>query len=139
AFDAAYKLAPASLARLHCGDMFLREKHWDEARALYEAATKETNILVTNERLRYGILLSFLGAKNDEAARAALDKMTFPTESPAYYYAQAAWSFAHDANGDGEKWMRRAEAVFPVKSTAWFVRPLFDLGWVKTKPPLIAD
>ena len=139
AFEAAYKLAPTSFARLYLGDMFVGLKKWEEARATYEAAMKETDVLTSNERLRYGVLIAALGAKNEEFSRTAFERVPFPTESAAYYYAQAAWAFAHGAKKDGDKWIRRAEEIFPTKSTAWFARPLFDLGWIKTKPPLVAD
>jgi tetratricopeptide (TPR) repeat protein len=139
AFDAAYKLEPASLARLYLADMFVAQKKWDEARALYESAMKETNVLIAHERLRYGLLIALLGAKDDDGSRAAVERLPFPTESAAYYYAQAAWAFAHGTKSDGDKWIRRAEEIFPTKSTAWFARPLFDLGWIKTRPPLVAD
>ena len=139
AFDSAYKLEPGSLARLCEADMFVGQKKWDEARALYESAMKETNILISNERLRYGVLIASLGAKDEDGSRTAFEKLPFPTESAAYYYAQAAWAFAHGAKSDGDKWIRRAEEIFPAKSTACFARPLFDLGWIKTKPPLVAD
>jgi hypothetical protein len=119
AFDAAYKLEPASFARLYLADMFVAQKKWQEARAIYESAMKETNILVSNERLRYGVLISSLGAKDDEGARVAFEKLPFPTETAAYYYAQAAWAFAHGAKGDGDKWLRRGDEIFPAKSTAW--------------------
>jgi tetratricopeptide (TPR) repeat protein len=139
AFDAAYKLEPGSFARLYLADMLVGQKKWQEARAIYESAMKETNILVSNERLRYGLLIASLGAKDDEGSRTAFEKLPFPTESAAYYYSQAAWAFAHGAKGDGDKWIRRADEIFPAKSTAWFARPLFDFGWIKTKPPLVAD
>ena len=139
ALDAAYKMDPGSSARLFLGDMFVRQKKWDEARALYESALKETRVLISNERLRYGLLIAALGAQDEQRARTAFESLPFPTESAAYYYAQAAWAFAHGAKNDAEKWLRRAEEIFPAKSTAWFARPLFDFGWIKTKPPLIAD
>ena len=100
---------------------------------------KETKSFFSNERLRYGVLIASLGAKDDEGSRIAFEKLPFPTESAAYYYAQAAWAYAHGAKSDGDKWIRRAEEIFPAKSTAWFARPLFDSGWIKTKPPLVAD
>ena len=139
AFDSAYKLDPASSARLHLAEMFVREKKWDDARALYEKAIKETNVLISNERLRYGLLIAALGAQDEERARVAFDSLPFPTESAAYYYAQAAWAFAHGGKSDADKWLRRAEEIFPAKSTAMFARALFDLGWIKTKPPMVAD
>lgn len=139
AFNAAYKSEPSSSARLHLADMYLRQKRWEEARGIYVAAQKETKLLIPNERLRYGVLIASLGAKDDEGARIAFEKLPFPSESAAYYYAQAAWAFAHGAKGDGEKWIRRADGIFPVKASAWFARPLYDFGWIKTKPPLVAE
>ena len=139
AFDAAYKLESNSLARLYQADMLAAQKKWPEARELYERAMKETKILMSNERLRYGVFIASLGAKDDDGSRVAFEKLPFPTETPAYYYAQAAWAFAHGAKSDGDKWIQRAEEIFPTKAGARFARPLFDFGWIKTKPPLVAD
>ena len=119
--------------------MLVSQKKWHEARRLYESAMKETKVLIIHERLRYGALIASLGANDDEGGRVAIERLPFPTESAAYYYAQAAWAFAHGAKRDGDKWIQRAEGIFPTKATAWFARPLFDFGWIKTRPPLVAD
>jgi tetratricopeptide (TPR) repeat protein len=139
ALNAANKLEPQSLARLYLGDILLSQKKWIEARDLYVSTMKDMKVLLIHERLRYGALIAALGANDDEGARVALERLPFPTESAAYYYAQAAWAFAHGAKSDGDRWIQRAEEIFPMKATAWFARPLFDFGWIKTKPPLIAD
>jgi len=139
ALNAANKLEPQSVARLYLGDMLVTQKKWIEARELYESAMKDSKVLIIHERLRYGALIASLGANDDEHARVALERMPFPTESAAHYYAQAAWAFAHGAKKDGDKWIQRAEEIFPAKATASFARPLFDFGWIKTKPPLVAD
>ena len=139
AFDAAYTLKPNGLSRLHLADMFLRQKRWEEARAMYGAAMKETSVLIANERLRYGVFIAALQLNDEEAARTAFENLPFPTESAAYYYGQAAWAFAHGSKKDAEKWLRRAEEIYPMKARAWFARPLFELGWIKDKPPLVAD
>jgi len=140
AFRAAQELDHAIyLPRLHVGDTALRQQKWTEARAAYELAMKSTNILVLSERLRYAILITYLGAKDDAGAKAALTRVVFPTETPAYYYAQAAWAFAHGDSKAGVKWMKTAEGIFDAKKSAWFARPLYDLGWIKTKPPLALD
>lgn len=139
AFETSHSLDATSFGRLYLAGMYLREKKWGEARETYELASKETNVLLSNERFRYGQLVAALAAKDEEHSRVAFENIPFPTESPAYYYAQAAWSFAHDQKSDGEKWIRRAEEIYPIEKTAWFARPLYDLGWIKKKPPLIAD
>jgi len=138
-FEAARESDRSTYGQLHTGDTLRRQQKWEEARAAYQAAAKETNILLTMERLRFGIFMTYLGAKDEERARNACEQITFPTESAAYYYAQAAWAFAHGSNRDGQNWIKRAQEIHPPKSTAWFARHLYDFGWLKSKPPLVAD
>jgi tetratricopeptide (TPR) repeat protein len=135
AFAAAHDANPSIFApRLHTGDSFLRQKQYAEARGVYETLLKETNILISRERLRYAILLTYLGEKNENAAKTVFEQITFPTESPAYYYAQAAWAFAHGKPQDAQKWLKRAGKVYDADVTSWFARPLYDFGWIKSKP-----
>ena len=125
--------------RIHLGDAFLRQKKWEEARDVYAEVLRATNIIILEERVSYGVLLTHLAEKNEAEAKTALERIVFPTESPAYYYAQAAWAFAHDNNKTGVKWLKTADKIFDDKQTAWFARPLYDFGWIKTKPPLVLD
>lgn len=135
AFDAAHNANPAIFnPRLHAGDLLLRQKKFQEARVVYEALLKETNIAPLNERLRFSVLITHLGERDDASARTALDRIAFPTQTPAYYYAQAAWSFAHGKNAEGQKWIKGAAKIFPPQAEAWFARALYELGWIKEKP-----
>ena len=120
--------------RLHAGDLLLRRKQYPQARGVYETLLKETNVVISSERLRYAILLSYIGEKEENAAKNAFGQITFPTESPAYYYAQAAWAFAHGKPRDAQKWLKSAEKVYEPATTLWFARPLYDFGWIKSKP-----
>lgn len=139
AFQAAQEADPALfLPRLHLGDVLLRQGKWAEARAHYETLIKETKILMANERLRFAIFMTYLGAKDDAQAQEALQRITFPTETAAYYYAQAAWAYSRGSKRAGAKWIRTAEDIFDATKTAWFARPLYELGWIKTKPPLVS-
>jgi tetratricopeptide (TPR) repeat protein len=138
AFEESFRLEQTSTAKMHIADTLMRQKSFPEARNVYREALKLTNILVANEKLRYGVLVSSLAAEDEEEARTAFENVPFPTESAAYYYAQAAWAFAHGDKAGGEKWLRRGEGIFSAKTTGWFARPLYDLGWIKTKPALSA-
>jgi tetratricopeptide (TPR) repeat protein len=139
AFRAANEANTARfLPRLHLGDVSLREKKFAEARGLYENLLRETNIQLGSEKLRYGILLTYLFASDESHARAALERIKFPTESPAYYYAQAVWEFGHQRPSEGRKWVAAANRMFDAKASAWFAQPLYDFGWIKDKPPLVS-
>jgi predicted Zn-dependent protease len=137
AFEAAHSAnADLFAPRIHLADLLLREKKFAEARDAYRALLKETNILVSNERLRYAMLLTYLGEHNDTDGRAAFDAITFPTQTPAYYYAQAAWLFAHNKKSEAEDWLKQAQRLFDGDARAWFARHLYEFGWLKSKPPL---
>lgn len=138
-FAGAHAKDPSSLGQLHLGDLLLRQKKYADAREAYRVATKATSLLPLYERLRFGILLTFLGEKDEAAAQQALDMIKFPSESGAYYFAQAAWAFAHEQKRDGEKWIKRADEIYSPKLTLWFKRWLYDFGWTKDKPPVSAD
>jgi hypothetical protein len=140
AFTAAHETEPNFfLPHIHLGDAYLRQSKWTEARNVYEEVVARSNVLIVHERARYGILLSYLAAKDDTGAKEALDGVAFPTETAAYYYSQAAWAFAHGSTRPGKKWLATAAEIFAEKDTTWFARPLFEFGWVKTKPPLIPE
>ena len=137
AFDESHQTNPALFApRLHRGDLFLRQFKFADARREYQTLLNETNILISHERLRYALLITFLAEQNDNEAKRMLDSIRFPTESAAYYFAQAAWAYAHKDQKSGDEWTAKARQVYDSAATSWFARPLFDLGWIKKKPPL---
>ena len=138
-FRAASSADPSRFPpRLHYVDVLLREKKFADARYQYNDLGDLTNVQMHHEKLRYAILLTFLFEHNEEGAQAVLERITFPTESPAYYCAQAAWEYAHNRPGQAKKWLKAAAQLYDPKSLAWFVRPLYDVGWSKEKPALEA-
>ena len=136
AFDEAHKLQPELFSpRLHLGDVLMREKKYADAQAIYQKLATETNVLVASERVRYGVLLTDLAGHDEGGAKSAFDNIKFPTETPAYYFAQAAWEFAHGKERSARKWIATAHKIFDPSLIPWFARPLYDLGWLKEKPP----
>jgi tetratricopeptide (TPR) repeat protein len=136
AFEAAHDTDGALFPpRIHAGDLLLRQKKFAEARDVYERLLIETNILTSSERVRYGILITYLAERDERGGRTALEAVNFPTQTPAYYYAQAAWAFAHDRKSEARKWIATGERVFATDTESWFARPLYELGWIKKKPP----
>jgi tetratricopeptide (TPR) repeat protein len=136
AFEAAHAIDFAAFPpRIHAADLLLRQKKFAEARDAYEKLLSDTNIPSSSERLRYGILITELAEHDERGARSALDSLSFPTQTPAYYYAQAASAFAHGKKSEARKWIETAERIFPSEAESWFARPLYELGWIKKKPP----
>jgi tetratricopeptide (TPR) repeat protein len=139
AFQAAQQTDAVTFGRQNIGDALMRQKRWGEARAAYQAAIKTSNVLVVNERLRFATLMTYLASGDEEGAQRALKDLPFPTETSAYYYAQAAWAFAHGDTREGRRWVERAEDIHKPRSRAWFARHLYEFGWLKEKPPLTLE
>ena len=115
-------------------DMFFcAKRNWQEAaRQFMNGSINETNILISNERLRYGVLLA--AARRDTMKQGAQlgfrAACTFPTETPRLLLCagRVASPTSEKRCGNGSEERTR----FSRGSTAWFARPLFDLGWLKT-------
>ncbi len=114
-------------ARFNLGEVLFMQKDYAAARAIFSALLDETP---RNELLQYRVFVTWLLEGNDEAARDALDKIKFPSNTGGYYYAHAAWDFVH---GDREKaigWVRSGDWVFSPASNVPFADVCYDLGWM---------
>ena len=107
-----------------------RQKKYAEARAAMEKLLAKNP---KDELVQYRIFLSYLFEKNDEQAKEALDKIVFPGNSPAYYYAHAAWSLAHNDRKDAESWLKSSAYVFKPAQNELFASSLREVKWL---PPL---
>ncbi len=125
--------------RIHIADLMLQQKKFSEARSEYEKLLDLVKSPMWPDYLRFGILMSSLGEHNQSKAREARAAILFPTETPAYYYAQAAWAFDHGNNSEGRKWVQSAKKIFDVSKTGWFDRLLYQFGWLKKKPSRTID
>ena len=60
-------------------------------------------------------------------------------ETPALYYAQAAWAFQHGNTSQGNIWVANAGNLYPDDLNRAFVAPFADLGWLgKAAAPPVA-
>ena len=58
-----------------------------------------------------------------------------PGDTPAYYYANAGWEFAHESPDEAKKWLGRAEWTFGPDKCATFADSLYEIGWIKRPEP----
>jgi len=120
--------------RIHFADVMLREKKFADARGEYEKLLGLTKTAIWLDYLRFGVLLTYLGEHDEAGAQKALRAVVFPTETPAYYYAQAASAFSHGNNAEARKWLNTARKIFDSTKTGWFDRALYQFGWLKDRP-----
>ena len=96
--------------------------------------------------IRYQIFLTLLLEGRDGAAQKAMDEFRMTDDSPALYYAQAAWAFRHGNATQGNNWAGNAGNLYSENLNRPFAAPLADLGWLgrgreslaKQEAPLVA-
>ncbi len=139
AFDGSHAFKFDAFApRIHHADALLAQKKFTEAGNEYERLIQVKSPMWP-DYARFGLLLAYLGGHEEALAKRVYAEILFPTETPAYYYAQAAWAFGHGKKSDAQKWIGSAKKIFDSGKTAWFDRALYQLGWIKKKPPPSVD
>jgi hypothetical protein len=84
--------------------------------------------------IRYQIYLSLLLQGHESAAQKALDDFKMMDETPALYYAQAAWAFQHGNAKQADNWIANAQNLFSPESNRPFAAGLRDVGWLGSAP-----
>lgn len=129
----ALKLDPKFYpARFNLAEIELVQGHYPEARKMFEKFVRENP---KDELARFRVFLTFLLEKNYDDARRAIDLIPFPGDTPAYYYANASWDFAHDRAAEAHKWLGRADWTFGAEKSQVFADSLYELGWIKRPEP----
>lgn len=115
-------------ARFNLAEIPFVQRKYPEARKMFEELLEEDR---DNELLQYRVFMTYLLEGNDEAAKKALDAIKFPSNTASYYYANAAWEFAHGNEEKARGWVRSGDWVFPPSRNTNFSDVLYDLGWLK--------
>ena len=85
----------------------------------------------TGELLIYRIFLTYLLEKDMTHAREWMDKLPFPSQTPAYQYSHAAWERQNGDMKKWEEWIQSAEFIWPQVKRANFVDVLLQLKWLQ--------
>ncbi len=139
-FDLGYKFCSDALklepgffpARFNiCEIPFLQGKY-AEARGLWLkvfAAVRPGE--PTAELVTYRIFLTYLLENDFDHASEWMEKIPFPSQTPAYQYAHAAWARQKGDLAKWDDWIRSAAYVWPEAKRSEYTDVLFQLGWLK--------
>lgn len=83
------------------------------------------------ELLTYRIFLTWLLEKDFERAKECMEKLPFPSQTPAYQYAHAAWARQNGDIAKWDEWVRSAAFIWPESRRSEFVDVLIQLGWMQ--------
>lgn len=117
-------------AKFNLAEIPFQAKEYDKAREMFEKLLAENP---SDELAQFKIFLSYLLQKNMGKARKTLESIPWPGDTPAYYFAHAAWEYAHDNVKDAEGWIQSASRIFSPSANAIYAETLEELGWLKLK------
>jgi len=131
-YEKALTIQPNSfLPKFNLAEMLLMQKKFEEAQTAFEQLAVPPGR--ARELVDFKIVLAALGKGNDARAREVLDHMKFPSDSGAYYYANAAWEFAHGKKDKANDWIQSGDSIFGHARNYSFYDSLADMGWVTAR------
>jgi len=124
-FDKALAKLPNFFpAKFNLGELLFLQRRYSEAKQHFEAMQQMDP---RNELLQFKIFLCDLQLGDKDAAKAILKTIKYPGDTPAWYYAQAAWESKNGNNKRALEYLTGAKYIFGPK-TALFDETFEDLG-----------
>jgi tetratricopeptide (TPR) repeat protein len=128
AFEKAGKLNPGDFwPQYNIAQLLLMQKKYGPAA---EAFQKLSVYGGHEELVQFKLVYANLLLGNPDAAKPVLDAMKFPCDTPAYYYAHAAWAFSHKDQKEGNYWTAAGVKVFGLERCVSFYDSLEQANWV---------
>ena len=122
-----------------------KKGEYAKARDRFEALFGETpgdDKNPASQLIKYKIFLTLLLEGKENEAQQLMDQFKFTGDTPALYYAHAAWEFKHRHQDEGTDWVSSARKIYSPPLNMVFADSLYDLGWLKKSgtetPPTLA-
>jgi tetratricopeptide (TPR) repeat protein len=128
--DPKYREAQYNLAQIP-----FKQKEYVKARDRFEALFSRTPGGEKNQAaqlIRFKIYLTLLLDDKESRAQRMMEQFQFTGDTPALYYAQAAWEFKHNNPTKATDWIASAKKIYSPALNAVFADAFYDLGWLQT-------
>ena len=132
-FERALKIAPeAFMARFNLLELNFVEGHWEAAEKGFQGLISETKEMnaATKGLIEFKIYITRLKQNDLDGADALLRTFNYLSDSPEYYYANAAKHFHAEEKEEAHKWMRSAEKIYKKRQQEIFLDSLIEVGWL---------
>ncbi|MGI8821520.1 MAG: tetratricopeptide repeat protein [Chthoniobacterales bacterium] len=135
-FRKAAKLDPKFRdAQYNLAQIPFKKKEYTKARERFEQLFSSTSGADKDraaQLIKFKIYLTFLLEGKDSRAQKMMEQFQFTGDTPALYYAQAAWEFKHDNAAKANEWVTSARKIYPLALNGVFAESFFDLGWLQS-------
>ena len=148
AFKKAAKLDPKFReAQYNLAQIPFKKKDYAKARERFETLYKRTPGGDKNqaaELIKFKIYMTLLLEGKESRAHAMMEEFQFTGDTPALYYAQAAWEYKHNNSEKAADWTSSANKIYSPALNSVFADAFYDVGWIQrpegsTAPALAFD
>ena len=137
AFKQALKLDPKlPEAHYNLAQIPFKKKEYAKARDRFEALFSATPAPGGDKNqaaqiIKFKIYLTLLLEGKDSRAQKMMEQFQFTGDTPALYYAQAAWEFKHNNTAKANDWIVSARKIYSPALNLVFADSFYDLGWLQ--------
>ena len=113
----------------------LKKKDYTTARDRFEALLGKTPGGDKSEAaqiIKFNIYMTFLLEGKESRAQKMMEQFQFTGDTPALYYAQAAWEFKHNNPNKATDWITSAKKIYSPSLNLVFADSFYDLGWMQS-------
>ena len=113
----------------------LKKKDYTTARDRFEALLGKTPGEDKSEAfqiIKFNIYMTFLLEGRESRAQKMMEQFQFTGDTPALYYAQAAWEFKHNNPNKATDWITSAKKIYSPALNLVFADSFYDLGWIQS-------
>src|SRR6266498_1160381 len=136
AFKKAARLDPKFReAQYNLAQVPFKKKDYARARERFAALFKQTPGGDKNqaaELMKFKIYMTLLLEGKDSRAQAMMEQFQFTGDTPALYYAQAAWEFKHSNPDKAADWTASAKKIYSPALNSVFADAFYDVGWMQS-------
>ncbi len=134
-FKQALKVNPKYReAQYNLAQVPFKQKEYTKARERFEALFTKTPGGEKNQAadlIKFKIYMTLLLEGKESRAQRMMEQFQFTGDTPALYYAQAAWEFKHNNPTKANDWIASAKKIYSPALNSIFGDAFYDLGWVQ--------
>ncbi|HTL78261.1 MAG TPA: tetratricopeptide repeat protein [Candidatus Babeliales bacterium] len=146
AFKKAAKLDPKLRdAQYNLAQIPFKKKEYAKARDRFDALYKRIPGGDKNqaaELIKFKVFMTYLMEGKESKAHSMMEEFQFTGDTPALYYAQAAWEYKHNNAQKAEDWTNSANKIYSAALNGVFADAFYDVGWLQrpegTTAPAVA-
>lgn len=135
-FQKALKVDPKFReAQYNLAQIPFKKKEYGKARDRLEslfAATPGGDKNQAAQLIKFKIFMTLLLEGKESRAQKMMDQFQFTGDTPALYYAQAAWEFQHRNPDKANDWITSARKIYSQALNIVFADSFYDAGWLQS-------